>query len=145
MKCLLFETKEIELRIESIATRPKNIEPESSLDDYRIFKNVIVVWLCIENEDTIKDANVMINEIVKYHEMVAKRVVITPFFHLSSNASINDDFNKKMIGYVSSYLNKMNILEGKLGYGFHRAIYGKWFTFGNNVSVAFRDSKFKSK
>lgn len=143
MKCLIFETKEIEMLIESRATRPVGISPEPSVDDARVFKNIILVWLCIEKEDTIKDANSIIEEIVKYQKMVNRKVLVTPFFHLSSNASINDDFNKKMLSFVCAELNKKNILEGKLGYGFHRSIYGKWFTFGNNVSVAFRDSKYK--
>lgn len=142
MKCLIFETKEIQLFIEAEATRPLGILPELSMDDCTVFVNVVVVWLCVESGDTIKDANIMVDEIFEYHLMVKRKVVIVPFFHLSESASLDDEFNKNHISYVSSQLKKKKALEGKLGYGFHRSIVAKWMTFGHNISAAFRSSKY---
>lgn len=142
MKALLFETQEIELSVKSEATRPSNIIPVGTEYDKCTFRNVIVAWICVEKNDSITDANRIVDEILKYHEMVQKKIVIVPFFHLSSDASIDDQFNKSKIDYLSKKLRDKKVLEGKLGYGFHRAIYSKWITFGHQVSTAFRDSKF---
>tara|TARA_R110002096_G_scaffold303580_1_gene498530 strand:+ start:211 stop:663 length:453 start_codon:yes stop_codon:yes gene_type:complete len=142
MKTLLFETKEIELLVESEATRPKGIAPDHlSSDDKKLFTNVVIAWLCIEDGDTIQDANIICNEIEKYAKMVSRKVVVVPFFHLSENASTNDEFNKGKISYISSQLKRKQLLSAKLGYGYHRSIIAKWMTFGHQVGVAFRSSK----
>jgi hypothetical protein len=142
MKTLLFETKEIILHIERNANRPVGINSSVTGDDSKTFKDIIVAWLCIEKDDNILDANNIITEIEKYHKMVAKKVIVIPFFHLSSNASLDENFNKAKIDYICKSLYIKKVLEGQLGYGFHRAIYSKWITFGHFISTAYRDSKF---
>ena len=141
MKCLFFETREIEMPIQKTSNRPFDIRSENTPDDFKKFNDIIVAWICVERDDTNKDAELIFKEIKNYHNMIKKKILITPFIHLSNNVSLDHEFNKGIIDYIGAKLSEIGILAGILGYGFHRIIYGKWLTFGNEVSFAFRDSK----
>lgn len=145
MKILVFNTESLTITNKEKADRPDGITSTESESDDLTYKNIAAVFVCVENNDNSDDLDYIVKEIVRYHEMVKKNILLIPFFHLSSNASTDHNFNKKCLNYLHNKLKCLEILSGMLGYGYHRTIFAQWLTFGHQGSVAFRDSKFNNK
>lgn len=141
MKCLIFNTKEISFTKGESSGRPPGITPIPSDADYQTYYNIVVAFVCAEANDNNDDISTIANELLRYHNMVGKKILVVPFVHLSCNVAVQGGY--QYIKQLSKILEEKCILEGILGFGYHRSLIAKWISLNHKGSVAFRDSKYK--
>ena len=145
MKCLIFNTKEISFNTGRPANKPQNVKAVPKENDSKAFKNVSVVFTCVENGDTPKDAEFLADEIRRFYNHTKMKILIIPFAHLSNNIP-QKDFETviRLIESINVKLNREKINSQILGFGYDRSIIAKWLTILHKGNVVFRDSSFKS-
>lgn len=87
MKSLFIHARDFETDFHSFANRPKNIVNEELNDKAKqSCSDCVVVLITVEKNDCEEVVDRIIDEIIKIcNEFKRKKVVITPFAHLSNN------------------------------------------------------------
>jgi len=142
MRCLMFNTKEIEFERGDCANRPNGVISVPSDIDSSKFHSVTIVFICIEEGDNKGDSMIILDEIRKYYDDHKLPVLVVPFAHLSSNVECSSKVAYQHIKFISDKLMNENISEkGAIGFGYDRAFIAKWVTILHKGNVAFRDSR----
>jgi len=142
MRCLIFNTSEIIFYSGDPATLPPHVINIKSEIDNIPFHNVSVCFVCVENNDLQKDADIIKTELIKYFNNHKLPILIVPFGHLSSNIPSDRETAPKLIKYLHMKLVELNIaIKQENGFGYDRRFILKWATLLHKTNVAFRDSK----
>lgn len=142
MRCLIFNTEEIEFAIGEPANRPEGVANIlTDVDDLR-YERVTLVLLCVEKSDSKRDASIVSSEIERYYDNHKFTILLVPFAHLSSNIETSSELALERIRSVSDTLRNKGIPEaGALSFGYDTAFVARWITILHKGNVAFRDSR----
>jgi len=101
----MFHAKNYEIEIVRLANKPEGIKPENIGEKKQKVKDAILVFICVEKEDSLEEISKSLsNEVLKFAEEVkVNRSIICPFAHLSNNLA---DYKKGVLFF--------DFLEGKL-------------------------------
>lgn len=91
MRALLVHANKFQSKIEELSTRPASIVSEDSVRPDRELSNCLVVLFCVEKGDTEQSLQKLYEEIQSMsHETKLKRIMISPFVHLSNTIAEPD-------------------------------------------------------
>lgn len=144
MKCILFSTERIEFRRGSPSNRPRSIVPESAAGETGVYSDLVVAFLCIEDNDTDVDAGALADDICAYGTQLGRRVLLVPFVHLTSQPCLSPERRAQLWRIIEAHLKLQNLLHARLADGYDRALIARWETKDHKCGVAFRDSRHRS-
>lgn len=144
MKCLIFNTEEIDFTTGKKSNRPLNIKSSLKNDDFLTYYDISVVFVCVEADDDKMDINTIFDELMRYHAQVGRLFLIVPFVHLTSFPMLDSRMANEYLNILTDQLKQKGVLSGRIGFGYHRGFTVSFWTtvFPHPGSVAFRDSKY---
>ena len=86
MRSLILHANRFESRVNTPSNKPEGIVPDQKTASFEVMGEGILVFYCVEKQDTLDEANQLFDEVLRCcTDVKAKQVLIAPFVHLSNN------------------------------------------------------------
>ena len=144
MKCLLFNSDEIIFLQSKKSSRPEGIQSFDDEEDNVLHRDVAVAFVCVVEDDTIRDVQRTAKSLCEYSDMVKRSVLLVPFAHLD-NCPAGNKQAKPLLVQLKNICRQRGILEASSSFGYHKSLIAKWVTLSHEGSVAFRDSRYRKR
>lgn len=122
MKSLLLHANKFATTIISSSDKPLGIEPEQQKSKTEIMEQCVVVLFCVEEHDSEMQIDAIYTEINKTcREIGTKRILISPFVHLSKNIA-NPVKAKKLYKELLKKYSGTNFVVQSSHFGYHKSL-----------------------
>tara|TARA_Y100000034_G_scaffold33094_1_gene40603 strand:+ start:943 stop:1356 length:414 start_codon:yes stop_codon:yes gene_type:complete len=119
MRSLIFHVNEYRAKPVEASTRPKGIVPDTKGEEEH-FEEGLLVYVCVEDKDTINETNLLYEEIKKAAKDVGtNNIMISPFVHLSKKIA-NYKKAKEYLGDLVQKVKTFGFETDTAHFGYHK-------------------------
>lgn len=118
MRALILHTNQFSSTVVEKSTRPPGIVPEPMGESSRTLQQCVVVFFCVEKNDTLEFVHMLYQEVVAAaKDFKVHNILISPFAHLSKNIADTKLATKLYETFVSRFdLQKYTVQTSQFGY-----------------------------
>jgi len=122
MRALILHANKFATKVIAKSNWPKGIEPETQKSPSEEMEECLVVFFCVEKEDTQKQLDSLYKEILKTAEEVkTANLMISPFVHLSKNIA-SPKVAKGLYEKLMEKFKKTNFIIKSSHFGYHKSL-----------------------
>jgi threonyl-tRNA synthetase len=122
MRSLILHANKFQTKVIKVSNRPKGIKPENKKSHSENMKDCLIIFFCVEEEDSIKQLNKLHKEILKTADEVnTKNIMISPFVHLSQNIA-KPSVAKKLYEKLLDKFKKSDFVVKSSHFGYHKSL-----------------------
>ena len=122
MRSLILHVDKFATKLVEKSKWPKGIIPEKMKSNTEEMKKCLVVFFCVEKGDTKKQVEAIYKEILKTaDEVKTKKLLLSPFVHLSSNIA-KPDVAKKIYELLMSKFIDSDFTIQSSHFGYHKSL-----------------------
>ena len=122
MRSLILHADKFATKVIEESNWPEGINPEKRKSDSEEMEKCLVVFFCVENEDSEKQIDAIYQEILKTaNEVQTKNIMISPFVHLSKNIAIPDVAKRLYEELMDKFIDSDFVVKSS-HFGYHKSL-----------------------
>jgi len=122
MRALILNANKFVTKIICKSNWPKGIESETQKSSSEEMEDCLIIFFCVEKEDTEKQLNNLYQEILKTsNEVKTINLMISPFVHLSKNIA-DPKTAKKLYEKLKEKFTGTNFIVKSSHFGYHKSL-----------------------
>jgi threonyl-tRNA synthetase len=122
MRTLFLHSNKFESGVVEESDRPLGIVPEIKDEISEVMEQCLVIFFCVEKDDTEKQVEDLYREVLKTSvEVGTKNLMIAPFVHLSKNIA-EPETAKKLYEFLMDKFTNGDFVVKSSHFGYHKSL-----------------------